>query len=74
MQIKSGLHFNTSEIDSVVIPVAMGDLFEFKSLIDPVLEYHSISAVAVDGGVQIFRYSQIDDDAISALSNVIENF
>jgi len=74
MQIKSGLHFNTSEIDSVVINVPVADIFEFKSLIDPVLEYHHITALAVNSGVQIFRYSQLTDEAISALSSVIKNF
>jgi hypothetical protein len=74
MQVKSGLQFDTRDIDSVVIEVSVNEMFELKSLIDPVLEYHGVDAKATEYGIQIFRYSQLTDEAISALSSVIENF
>ncbi len=74
MQVKSGLQFDTRDIDSVVVEVDVNELFELKSLIDPVLEYHGIDAEATEYGIQIFRYSQLTDEAISALSSVIDNF
>jgi hypothetical protein len=74
MQIKSGLQFDTRDIDSVVIEVSVNEIFELKSLIDPVLEYHGVDAKATEYGIQIFRYSQLTDEAISALSSVIESF
>jgi len=74
MQIKSGLQFDTRDIDSIIIEIPVNDLFEFKSLIDPVLEYHGIYAQANEQGIQIFKYSQLTDEAVSALSSVINNF
>lgn len=74
MQVKSGLQFDTRDIDSIVVEVSVNEIFELKSLIDPVLEYHGINATATEFGIQIFKYSQLTEEAISALSSVIENF
>ena len=74
MQVKTGLQFDTRDIDSVVIEASVNELFELKSLIDPVLEYHGVDAAVTEYGIQIFKYSQLTDEAILALSSVIENF
>jgi HK97 family phage prohead protease len=63
--MEKGLDPFLAQDSSYVIPVDPTDAFEFKSMIDPVLEYHRIDTFVNEYGVVIA--SQLDQEAKDAL-------
>lgn len=63
--MEKGLDPFLAQDASYVIPVDPTDAFEFKSMIDPVLEYHRIDTFVNEYGVVIA--SQLDQEAKDAL-------
>jgi HK97 family phage prohead protease len=47
-------------------------VYEIKSLLDPVLDYYGIEALASEDGVELYDLSYHHDDAIEALTSVID--
>jgi HK97 family phage prohead protease len=47
-------------------------VYEIKSLLDPVLDYYGIEALANEDGVELYDLSYHHDDAIEALTSVID--
>lgn len=74
INIKSAQNVNSQDIDSLIFEMPVEYIYEFKSLIDPVADYHRISVVAVDSGVKIFDASKLTVAALDAMSNVVRNW
>jgi hypothetical protein len=47
-------------------------VYEIKSLLDPVLDYYGIEALANEDGVELYDLGYHHDDAIEALTSVID--
>lgn len=71
MQVKTGLQFDTRDLDAILIEVPFDSLFEAKSLLDNVFDYYGIKSLVTENGITIYNESQISDDAIEAMSNII---
>lgn len=74
VNIKTAQNVNTADIDAIVLEMPITDIFEFKSLVDPVLDYHGISVAAVDTGLKIYDASKLSEDALGAMISVIKNW
>ena len=74
INIKTAQNINTTDIDTIVLELPIKEIFRFKSLVDPVLEYHSISVAAVDTGLKIYDVSKLSEDALGAMISVIKNW
>jgi len=74
INIKTAQNINTIDIDTIVLEMPIGEIFEFKSLVDPVLEYHHINVAAVDAGLKIYDASKLSEDALRAMVSVIKNW
>ena len=55
--------------DSATISLAIDDMFEVKSLIDPVLEYHNIHSYIDDEGIHLSGLTKSATEAINAAVN-----
>jgi HK97 family phage prohead protease len=55
--------------DSATISLAIDDMFEVKSLIDPVLEYHNIHSYIDDEGIHLSGLTTSATEAINAAVN-----
>lgn len=74
INIKTAQNINTADIDAIVLEMPITDIFEFKSLVDPVLDYHGISVAAVDTGLKIYDASKLSEDALGAMISVVKNW
>lgn len=74
VNIKTAQNINTADIDAIVLEMPITDIFEFKSLVDPVLDYHGINVAAVDTGLKIYDASKLSEDALGAMISVIKNW
>ena len=74
INVKTAQNINTIDIDTIVLEMPIGEIFEFKSLVDPVLEYHQINVAAVDAGLKIYDASKLSEDALRAMVSVIKNW
>jgi HK97 family phage prohead protease len=74
INIKSAQNVNSRDIDSLLLEMPVEYIYEFKSLIDPVADYHRISVVAVDSGLKIFDASKLTVAALDAMSNVVRSW
>jgi hypothetical protein len=74
INIKSAQNVNSRDIDSLLLEMPVEYIYEFKSLIDPVADYHRISVVAVDSGLKIFDASKLTVAALDAMSNVVRGW
>lgn len=74
VNIKTAQNVNTADIDAIVLEMPITDIFEFKSLVDPVLDYHGINVAAVDTGLKIYDASKLSEDALGAMISVIKNW
>ena len=74
INIKTAQNINTTDIDTIVLELPIKEIFRFKSLVDPVLEYHSISVAAVDTGLKIYDVSKLSEDALGAMISVIKSW
>jgi hypothetical protein len=59
---------------SFTVDAGSKSVFELKQMLDPVLDHYSIKSEANEIGVEIFDIADIEDDAYTALTNVIKNF
>jgi hypothetical protein len=57
--------------DSLFIPATVDELFEIKSLVDPVLEYHGLDSEIDEEGILVKGLGYADPDAWIALDNVL---
>jgi len=71
LEIKSGLQIESTEIDSFQIDIRPEFIFDVKSAIDAVAEYHGFSAIANDEGVKISGIASVTVDGVNALVNAI---
>lgn len=74
INIKTAQSINTADIDAIVLEMPIAEIFEFKSLVDPVLDYHGINVAAVDTGLKIYGASKLSEDALGAMISVIKNW
>lgn len=74
INIKTAQNVNTLDVDALVLEMPIKDIFEFKSLVDPVLDYHGINVAAVDTGLKIYDASKLSEDALGAMISVIKNW
>ena len=59
--------------DSAIITAAIDDLFEVKSLIDPVLDYHQIESYVTEDGIHLSGLTTMATEAINAAVNVYKS-
>ena len=59
--------------DSAIITAAIDDLFEVKSLIDPVLDYHQIESYVNEDGIHLSGLTTMAAEAINAAVNVYKS-
>ena len=57
--------------DAVFIPATVEELFDIKSLVDPILEYHNLESEVDEDGILVKGLGYADPDAWLALGNVI---
>lgn len=74
INIKTAQNINTTDIDTIILELPIKEIFRFKSLVDPVLEYHAISVAAVDTGLKIYDVSKLSEDALGAMISVIKSW
>lgn len=71
IEVKSGFQIASTEIDSFQIDILPEFIFDVKSAVDTVAEYHGFSAEANDYGIKIKGIASVSVDGVNALVNAI---
>lgn len=71
LEVKSGLQIASAEIDSFQIDILPEFIFDIKSAVDTVAEYHGFEAEANEHGIKVKGIASVSVDAVNALVNAI---
>lgn len=71
LEIKSGMHIPSTDIDTFQIDIHPPFIYEVKSAVDEIARYHGFRSFANDGGLQIKGIASVGRDAIGALVNAV---
>lgn len=62
------------DIDLLMIPASEDELFDMKSLVDPILEFHGLEGEVYEEGILIKGLYDADPEAFTAIDNAISEF
>ena len=71
LEIKSGLQIQSNQIDGFQIDIHPSFIFDIKSAIDTVAEYHGFQSTANDDGIWVTGIASVGVDGVNALVNAI---
>jgi hypothetical protein len=71
LEIKSGLQIQSSQIDGFQIDIHPSFIFDIKSAVDTVAEYHGFTSTANDNGIWVTGIAAVGVDGVNALVNTI---
>ena len=71
LEVKSGLQIQSNQIDGFQIDIHPSFIFDIKSAVDTVAEYHGFNSTANDDGIWVTGIASVGVDGVNALVNVI---
>lgn len=71
LEVKSGLQIQSNQIDGFQIDIHPSFIFDIKSAVDTVAEYHGFNSTANDDGIWVTGLASVGVDGVNALVNVI---